>query len=147
MKFTKHTYPDKGSYISIEDTSEPHKIIYPINSYEDLFMLKSLKDASQNAGIKNLEIVIPCMFQQQHDRRFNKNESFELKLVCNFINSCKFKKVHIELTNICNLKCSFCPPKLFPNKIMDLNTFDRLNFELKDITNELAYHIVGDPLV
>ena len=30
---------------------------------------------------------------------------------------------------------------------MDLNTFDRLNFELKDITNELAYHIVGDPLV
>ncbi|TLS99896.1 radical SAM/SPASM domain-containing protein [Aliarcobacter cibarius] len=59
----------------------------------------------------------------------------------------KFKKVHIELTNICNLKCTFCPPKLMPNKIMDLDTFDRLNFELKNFTNELAYHIVGDPLV
>ena len=34
-----------------------------------------------------------------------------------------------------------------PNKIMNLDTFDRLNHELKDFTNELAYHIVGDPLV
>ena len=30
---------------------------------------------------------------------------------------------------------------------MDLKTFDRVNSELKDFTNELAYHIVGDPLV
>ncbi|HJE03339.1 MAG TPA: SPASM domain-containing protein [Aliarcobacter thereius] len=59
----------------------------------------------------------------------------------------KFRKVHIELTNICNLKCTFCPPKLHPNKVMDLELFDRLNFELKEFTNELAYHIVGDPLV
>ena len=34
-----------------------------------------------------------------------------------------------------------------PNKIMNLDTFDRLNHELKDFTNELAYHIVGDSLV
>lgn len=59
----------------------------------------------------------------------------------------KFKKVHIELTNICNLKCTFCPPKLFPSKTMDLKFFDRLNSEVKEFTNELAYHIVGDPLV
>lgn len=30
---------------------------------------------------------------------------------------------------------------------MSLSTFDKLNFELKDFTKELAYHIVGDPLV
>lgn len=30
---------------------------------------------------------------------------------------------------------------------MSLEDFDRLNFELKDLTKELAYHIVGDPLV
>jgi len=34
-----------------------------------------------------------------------------------------------------------------PTKTMDLETFDRLNLELKSLTNELAYHIVGDPLV
>lgn len=59
----------------------------------------------------------------------------------------KFRKVHIEITNICNLKCSFCPPKIKPNATMSLEKFDELNCELKSYTKELAYHIVGDPLV
>lgn len=81
-------YPDGGSYVESENEES---ITYRINSYKDLFMLKSLKDA--NPKLK--EITIPCMFQQQHDRRFNKNESFELKLVCDFINSCNFEKVKV----------------------------------------------------
>ena len=59
----------------------------------------------------------------------------------------KFKKVHIEITNICNLKCTFCPPKILPNATMSLEKFDDLNAQLKPYTKELAYHIVGDPLV
>ncbi|MFW3342148.1 radical SAM/SPASM domain-containing protein [Aliarcobacter butzleri] len=59
----------------------------------------------------------------------------------------RFRKVHIEITNICNLKCTFCPPKILPNKTMTLDKFDKLNLELKEFTTELAYHIVGDPLV
>ncbi|WP_267284857.1 radical SAM/SPASM domain-containing protein [Halarcobacter bivalviorum] len=51
------------------------------------------------------------------------------------------------MTNICNLKCSFCPPKLLPNETMKLEKFDKLNQELKEVTKELAYHVVGDPLV
>ncbi len=30
---------------------------------------------------------------------------------------------------------------------MNLSSFDKINKQLKDITNELAYHVVGDPLV
>lgn len=82
-------YPDGGKYI-INDLNET-SLTYRINSYEDLFLLKSIKDA--NPILK--EITIPCMFQQQHDRRFNQNESFELKLVCDFINSCNFEKVKV----------------------------------------------------
>ena len=59
----------------------------------------------------------------------------------------KFKKVHIEITNICNLKCTFCPPKILPNGTMSLEKFDDINAQLKPYTKELAYHIVGDPLV
>ena len=55
--------------------------------------------------------------------------------------------MHIEITNICNLKCTFCPPKILPNKTMTLDKFDELNLQLKEFTTELAYHIVGDPLV
>lgn len=59
----------------------------------------------------------------------------------------KFKKVHIEITNICNLKCTFCPPKIKPNETMSLEHFEQINSQLKDYTKQLAYHVVGDPLV
>lgn len=84
-------YPDGGCYI-VTDKYMHESITYRINSYEDLFLLKSLQDAT-NGKIK--EILIPCMFQQQHDRRFNEYESFELKLVADFINSMRFEKVNI----------------------------------------------------
>lgn len=87
MKIIK--YPDNGKYI-INDLNET-SLTYRINTYEDLFLLKSIKDANPNLK----EITIPCMFQQQHDRRFNQNESFELKLVCEFINSIGFEKVKV----------------------------------------------------
>ncbi|MGA1933200.1 radical SAM/SPASM domain-containing protein [Arcobacter sp. YIC-464] len=59
----------------------------------------------------------------------------------------KFKKVHIEITNICNLKCTFCPPKIKPNQTMSLEHFEDINAQLKEYTKQLAYHVVGDPLV
>ena len=94
MLYKKLRYPDGGIYAQIE-SFEGKTIIERINSYEDLFFIKSLKDICDYNGIKDVELVIPCMFQQQHDRRFNKNESFELKLVADFINTCNFSKVHI----------------------------------------------------
>lgn len=95
MTYEKINYPDGGAYIKLNDPENP-KITYKINSYEDLFLLKSLKDAFESSGVmEGVEITIPCMFQQQHDRRFNSNESFELKLVCDFINSCNFSKVNV----------------------------------------------------
>ena len=46
----------------------------------------------------------------------------------------KFRKVHIEITNICNLKCTFCPPKIKPNGVMSLEDFDDINKQLKPFT-------------
>lgn len=84
-----NTYPDGGKYIEVIEPQQ--KRTYRINSYEDLFLLKSLKDADPLFE----EVFIPCMFQQQHDRRFADNQSFELKLICDFINSCNFKLVTV----------------------------------------------------
>ena len=94
MQYERIKYPDGGVYAKVTDFSNP-MIVERINSYEDLFFIKSIKEACDYNGIHHVELFIPCMFQQQHDRRFNDNESFELKLVCDFINSCNFSKVHI----------------------------------------------------
>lgn len=94
MKYFKRKYPDGSFYVEVEDFNNPI-IIEKINTYEDLFFIKSIKDVCDYNNINDVELIIPCMFQQQHDRRFDDNQSFELKLVCDFINSCKFKKVHV----------------------------------------------------
>ena len=95
MKYIRKKYPDGGIYASVQDFSPPHVITERINNYEDLFFIKSLKEVLDYNGVKDVEIVIPCLFQQQADRRFETNQSFELKLICEFIDSCNFKKVSV----------------------------------------------------
>lgn len=57
-----------------------------------------------------------------------------------------FHRVHIEVTNICGLACSFCPPKLHPSKTMSLDFFEKVISQLQPYTKELAFHVMGDPL-
>ncbi len=57
-----------------------------------------------------------------------------------------FNRVHIEVTNICGLACSFCPPKLQPSKTMPLPFFEQTLTQLQGYTKELAFHVMGDPL-
>lgn len=57
-----------------------------------------------------------------------------------------FNRVHIEITNICGLACSFCPPKPNPSKTISLDFFEKILNELQGFTKTLAFHIMGDPL-
>ena len=57
-----------------------------------------------------------------------------------------FHRVHIEVTNICGLACSFCPPKLQLTKTMSLLFFEKVLKELQPYTKSLAFHVMGDPL-
>ena len=58
----------------------------------------------------------------------------------------KFYRIYIELTNVCGLSCSFCPTKELPSKEMDLDFFESIVKQAKAYTNEIACHVVGDPL-
>ena len=58
----------------------------------------------------------------------------------------KFYRIYIELTNICGLRCSFCPTKNLPNTTMDLRFFESIVKQAKAFTNEIACHVFGDPL-
>jgi len=58
----------------------------------------------------------------------------------------KFYRIYIELTNICGLKCSFCPTKNLPNTTMELDFFDSVVRDASAFTKEIACHVFGDPL-
>jgi radical SAM protein with 4Fe4S-binding SPASM domain len=59
----------------------------------------------------------------------------------------KMQKVYIELTSKCGLSCDFCPSGNRALSTMDLELFEKINKEVKSFTNDIAYHVVGDPLL
>jgi len=59
----------------------------------------------------------------------------------------QFHRVHLEVTNICGLACSFCPPKINPSKTMSLEFFEKTLQELTPYTKTIALHVMGDPLL
>lgn len=59
----------------------------------------------------------------------------------------KFKKIYIEITNICNLKCSFCPDTKREKGFMSLQNFETILSKIKDYTNLITLHVKGEPLM
>ncbi|MGE3975429.1 MAG: radical SAM/SPASM domain-containing protein [Bdellovibrionales bacterium] len=59
----------------------------------------------------------------------------------------KYSKVYIEISNICNLQCSFCPEVIRTKKMMDLPLFEKVIDEVSPLTDTVAFHLMGDPLV
>lgn len=59
----------------------------------------------------------------------------------------RFKKIYIEITNICNLKCSFCPEGKRTKEIMTVENFEYIIREIKEYTNLVALHVKGEPLL
>lgn len=90
MKYTRIRYPDGQISVKVTDTKPPYRIEERVNSYEDLFFIKSISDV-----MGNVDLFIPCLFGQRSDRRFVKEQSFDLKIICDFINSCNFRSVEI----------------------------------------------------
>ena len=58
----------------------------------------------------------------------------------------KFQKIHVEISNICNLQCHFCPPVERHKKIMDLKTFQKIIPQIKSLTETVCLHLMGEPL-
>ncbi|MGL5380736.1 radical SAM/SPASM domain-containing protein [Clostridium sp.] len=59
----------------------------------------------------------------------------------------RFKKVYIEITNICNLSCNFCPKTGRELGFMNEEKFKRIIKEVKSFTNHIYFHLMGEPLL
>jgi len=59
----------------------------------------------------------------------------------------RFSKVYIEISNICNLQCSFCPEVKRDQKLMSIELFRLAIEQVAPLTEMVAFHLMGDPLV
>lgn len=58
----------------------------------------------------------------------------------------RFQKIYLEISNVCNLRCSFCPGTRRKRQIMTEEEFASLLPKLRPWTNFLYFHIMGEPL-
>ena len=59
----------------------------------------------------------------------------------------RFKKVYIETTNICNLSCNFCPKTSRKLKFMDVESFKNIISDVKEYTDYVYFHLMGEPFL
>lgn len=59
----------------------------------------------------------------------------------------RFKRVYIEITNICNLKCEFCAPHNRKLEYMDFEKFKIVLEKIKPFTKYIYLHVKGEPLL
>ena len=59
----------------------------------------------------------------------------------------KFEKIYIELSDICNLKCSFCPSIKGVRGAMSVEDFTKIARKVARKGRIYAFHLLGDPLI
>lgn len=59
----------------------------------------------------------------------------------------RFKKVYLEITNVCDLRCAFCPGTERAPRFMTESEFDALLARLRGWTDYLYFHLMGEPLL
>lgn len=58
----------------------------------------------------------------------------------------RFRKVYIEISNLCNLKCSFCPGTGRSPRRMTASEFSTLLPKIRPYTDYIYFHLMGEPL-
>lgn len=58
-----------------------------------------------------------------------------------------FKKAYLEITNVCNLNCSFCPKTKRSPRFITTEKFLHLIDEVTPFTDYVYFHLMGEPLL
>ena len=58
-----------------------------------------------------------------------------------------YSRVYIEITNVCNMSCSFCHGHSREKKLMTLGEFEQILRKLDGRTKYIYYHLMGEPLL
>ena len=56
-----------------------------------------------------------------------------------------FKRIYVEISNLCNVQCSFCPIVDRDKKVMSVVEFSNIIEKLKGKADEICLHLMGEP--
>lgn len=59
----------------------------------------------------------------------------------------RFQKIYLEISNLCNLTCSFCPGTRRTKHALTEGEFSMLIGKLRPYTDYLYFHLMGEPLL
>lgn len=59
----------------------------------------------------------------------------------------RFNKIYLEISNVCNLSCAFCPGTKREKHIMTIDEFSALMPRLRPWADYLYFHLMGEPLL
>ena len=59
----------------------------------------------------------------------------------------KFNKIYVEITNYCNLNCTFCSKDKRKKREMSVLEFNEVISKIKDYTKTIYLHLKGEPLL
>ena len=54
----------------------------------------------------------------------------------------RFKKIYVEITNICNMHCSFCPETTRAKAFMRKEDFEHIASEIVKYTDYVYLHVI-----
>ena len=57
-----------------------------------------------------------------------------------------FHKIYLEISNVCNLRCGFCPGTKREKRFLTEAEFSALLPKLRSWTDYLYFHLMGEPL-
>ncbi|MBC75908.1 MAG: radical SAM protein [Halobacteriovoraceae bacterium] len=58
----------------------------------------------------------------------------------------KYRRIYIEITNVCNLSCSFCPIDQRAKDVMELKEFEKIISQAAPLAEQVCLHLMGEPL-
>ncbi len=59
----------------------------------------------------------------------------------------RFAKIYLEITNVCNLACDFCPPIRRTAAFLPEESFSRTLDQIRPYTSHINLHVKGEPLL
>ena len=59
----------------------------------------------------------------------------------------RFSKIYLEISNLCNLSCAFCPGTRRQKKALNEAEFSALLPKIRPYTDFLYFHLMGEPLL